>query len=52
MARAMKTPATAARLQQQAQLPVFDTPEEFAASLRQEQQIWGSFIRQHHITAE
>jgi tripartite-type tricarboxylate transporter receptor subunit TctC len=52
VARAMKNPATAARLEQQALIPVFDTPEQFAASLRQEQQTWGSFIRQHHITAE
>ncbi|HEY6514312.1 MAG TPA: tripartite tricarboxylate transporter substrate binding protein [Burkholderiaceae bacterium] len=52
VARAMKQPATAAKLEQQALLPVFDTPEQFAASLRQEQQNWGSFIRQHNITAE
>ena len=52
VARAMKNPATAARLEQQALLPVFDTPEQFAASLREEQQNWGSFIRQHNITAE
>jgi tripartite-type tricarboxylate transporter receptor subunit TctC len=50
--RAMKNPATAAKLEQQALLPVFDTPEAFAASLRQEQQNWGNFIRQHHISAE
>jgi len=52
VARAMKQPGVAARLEQQALLPVFDTPEQFAASLRQEQQNWGAFIRQHHITAE
>jgi tripartite-type tricarboxylate transporter receptor subunit TctC len=52
VARAMKNPATAAKLEQQALLPVFDTPEAFAASLRQEQQNWGNFIRQHHISAE
>ena len=52
VARAMKNPATAAKLEQQALLPVFDTPEAFAASLRQEQQNWGSFIRQHKISAE
>ena len=52
VARAMKDPATAARLEQQALLPVFDTPEQFAASLRLEQQNWGTFIRAHDIRAE
>jgi len=52
VARAMKNPATAARLEQQALIPVFDTPEQFAASLREEQRNWGSFIRQHNITVE
>ena len=52
VARAMRNPAAAARLEQQALIPVFDTPEQFAASLREEQRNWGSFIRQHHITAE
>lgn len=52
VARAMKNPATAARLEQQALLPVFDTPEQFAASLREEQQGWAGFIRQHNIKPE
>jgi tripartite-type tricarboxylate transporter receptor subunit TctC len=52
VARAMKTPAVAAKLEQQALLPQFDTPEQFTASLRQEQQNWGSFIRAHYISAE
>lgn len=52
LARAMRDPASAARLEQQALLPVFDTPEQFAASLRQEQQSWGSFIRAHNITPD
>lgn len=52
VARAMKTPATAAKLEQQALLPVFDTPEQFAASLKQEQENWGRFIRQHDIKPE
>lgn len=49
IAKAMKSPATAARLEQQALLPVFDTPEQFAASLKEEQQMWGSFIREQRI---
>jgi len=52
VARAMKQPATAARLEQQALLPVFDTPEQFAQSLRQEQETWGRFIRAHDIKPE
>ena len=52
VARAMKSPATAARLEQQALLPVFDTPEQFAASLKQEQENWGRFIRAHDIKPE
>jgi tripartite-type tricarboxylate transporter receptor subunit TctC len=49
VAKAMKGPALAAKLEQQALLPVFETPEQFAASLKTEQQNWGSFIRQHNI---
>lgn len=49
IAKAMKGAALAGRLEQQALLPVFDTPEQFAASLREEQQNWGSFIRAHNI---
>lgn len=52
VAKAMRNPATAARLEQQALLPVFDTPEAFTASLREEQQMWGAFIRQHNIQPE
>ena len=50
--KAMKNPANAAWLEQQALLPVFDTPETFAASLKEEQQIWAAFIRQHNIVPE
>jgi tripartite-type tricarboxylate transporter receptor subunit TctC len=49
IAKAMQTPAAAQRLEQLALLPVFDTPEKFSASLKDEQQNWGSFIRQHNI---
>jgi tripartite-type tricarboxylate transporter receptor subunit TctC len=50
--KVMKSPATAARLEQQALLPVFDTPEAFAASLKDEQQKWAAFIKQHNILPE
>lgn len=49
VAKAMKQPAAAARLEQQALLPVFDTPEQFATSLKEEQQNWASFIRAQNI---
>jgi tripartite-type tricarboxylate transporter receptor subunit TctC len=48
----MKNPANAAKLDQLSLLPVFDTPEQFATSLREEQQFWGSFIRQHQIKSD
>ena len=50
--KAMRNPGTVARLEQQALLPVLDTPEQFAASLKEEQQNWASFIRQHNILPE
>ena len=52
ISKAMKNPATLARLDQLALLPVHDTPEQFAASLKEEQAMWGSFIRQHNITPD
>jgi tripartite-type tricarboxylate transporter receptor subunit TctC len=52
VARAMKQPATAQRLEQQALLPVFDTPDQFAASLKDEQQTWAAFIKQHGISGD
>jgi tripartite-type tricarboxylate transporter receptor subunit TctC len=50
--RAMKDPALVHRLEQQALVPVADTPEQFAASLKEEQQNWGTFIKQHNIQPE
>ncbi len=47
--KAMKSPALATKLEQQSLQPVFDTPELFAASLKDEQLLWGGFIRQHNI---
>jgi tripartite-type tricarboxylate transporter receptor subunit TctC len=52
IAGAMKLPANAAKLEQLALLPVFDTPGQFAASLKEEQQSWAAFIRQHQITPD
>ena len=50
--KALRNPAVVQRLQQQALLPVHDTPEQFAAELRKERQYWGDFIRKNNITAE
>ena len=52
IAKVVKNPSVLARLEQLALLPVTDTPEQFAASLEDEQQMWGSFIRAHNITPE
>ena len=50
--RAMKTPAVAKRLDEQALEPVFDTPAEVAASLRKERELWRTFIQRQGITPE
>jgi tripartite-type tricarboxylate transporter receptor subunit TctC len=52
IAKAMKNPVNVQRLEQVALLPVLDTPEQFAASLKAEQADWGAFIRQHNITPD
>jgi tripartite-type tricarboxylate transporter receptor subunit TctC len=47
--RAMRLPALAEKLGAQALVPVFDTPEEFAASLKRERDRWAAFIRRNGI---
>ena len=47
--RAMRSPAVADKLSGQALIPVFDTPEEFAAALRAERARWAEFIRRNGI---
>ena len=42
----------ATRLEQQAYVPVYDTPAEFAASLEKERAMWGEFIKRNGIGAE
>jgi tripartite-type tricarboxylate transporter receptor subunit TctC len=49
VAKALKT--LAPRLEQQALVPVFDTPAEFAADLTRERANWASFIKRNGITA-
>jgi tripartite-type tricarboxylate transporter receptor subunit TctC len=47
--RAMKTSAVREKLEAQALVPVFDTPTEFAASLKKERELWAAFIRRNGI---
>jgi tripartite-type tricarboxylate transporter receptor subunit TctC len=49
IARAMRSGPVAEKLEQQALLPVFDTPAEFAASLKKERDGWAEFIRRNNI---
>jgi tripartite-type tricarboxylate transporter receptor subunit TctC len=50
--RIMKTPALREKLDAQALIPIFDTPEDFAASLKRERSRWAEVIRRNNITAE
>jgi tripartite-type tricarboxylate transporter receptor subunit TctC len=50
VAKALKT--LAPRLEQQALVPVFDTPAEFAADLDKERARWASFVKRNGITAD
>jgi tripartite-type tricarboxylate transporter receptor subunit TctC len=52
IAKAMKSPALGERLQAQALVPVFDTPEQFAADLKKERDGWAAFIRRNGIVQE
>ncbi|HEX6691492.1 MAG TPA: tripartite tricarboxylate transporter substrate binding protein [Burkholderiales bacterium] len=49
ISRAMRSGPIAEKLEQQALLPVFDTPAEFAASLKKERDGWADFIRRNNI---
>jgi tripartite-type tricarboxylate transporter receptor subunit TctC len=50
--KALRNPAVVQRLEQQALIPVHDTPQEFAAELRSEREHWGEFIRRNNILPE
>jgi tripartite-type tricarboxylate transporter receptor subunit TctC len=52
ISRAMKNPQVAQKLEQQALVPVFDTPETFAKSLKDERAHWAAFIRRKGITPD
>jgi tripartite-type tricarboxylate transporter receptor subunit TctC len=50
--QAMKSPAIAERLRALALIPVFETPEQFAASLKKARGTWSAFIRRNNIVAQ
>jgi tripartite-type tricarboxylate transporter receptor subunit TctC len=50
--KAMKTPAIAEKLEQQVLIPVFDTPEIFAAALKKEREKWAALIQKMGIVAD
>jgi tripartite-type tricarboxylate transporter receptor subunit TctC len=52
IASLMKTPALRERLEARAMVPVFDTPEEFAAVLKKERAKYAELIRRNNIPVE
>jgi tripartite-type tricarboxylate transporter receptor subunit TctC len=50
--KALHNPAVVQRLDQQALIPVHDTPEQFGADLHKEREHWGAFIRKNGITPD
>jgi len=52
ISKALRNPQVVARLEQQVLIPVYDTPEQFAAELRKEREHWGAFIKRNNVTAE
>ena len=52
IATAMRLPALAEKLEAQGWIPVFESPEEFSASLKRERQAWAGFIRRNGIKPE
>src|SRR3954466_614334 len=49
ISRAMRSGPVAEKLDAQALVPVFDTPAEFAATLKRERAGWAQFIRRNNI---
>ena len=50
--KVMKVPAFREKLDAQALIPVFDTPDEFAVGLKRERARWADIIRRNNIVAE
>lgn len=52
IADAMKTPWLAQKLEDASFIPVFETPEEFAATLRRDRAKWAAIVRRLDLKAE
>jgi tripartite-type tricarboxylate transporter receptor subunit TctC len=52
IARAMRSSALATRFEAQTWLPVFESPAEFAESLKREREQWAAFIQRNGIRLE
>src|SRR3989441_73441 len=52
IAPAMKSPGLAQKLEHHTLIPVFDTPEQFAAHLRKEKAAWAAVIRRNAIVPD
>ena len=52
IARAMKSPGLAEKLEHETLIPVFDTPELFAAHLKKERAAWAAVIRRNAIVPD
>jgi len=52
IAKAMKTPWLAEKLEHETLIPVFDTPEQFAAHLKKERAAWAEVIRRNAIVPD
>jgi tripartite-type tricarboxylate transporter receptor subunit TctC len=48
----MRAPAMREKLDAQGMIPIFDTPDEFAISLKKERASWSEVIRRNNIVAE
>jgi tripartite-type tricarboxylate transporter receptor subunit TctC len=49
--KAMKSPQLAEKLDAQALIPIFDTPELAAASMKKEREVWAAFIQRNGIVS-
>ena len=52
VATLMKSATFRERLDSQGYVPIFDTPNEFAANLRQERSMWSEVIRRNNVTVD
>ena len=52
IARAMKSPSIAQKLEALSLIPVFESPEEYAARLTRVRAMWADFVKRNHITAD